>query len=201
MIFHHPMKDHWKGRFPWDNRCRLREVVGMDTIFMTVPGFDGSECEQIFNGFVSRMINVHPMTSKMGENVLKAHQDFMRCEGVPQCLHRDLAPEEKAAKLIELNRQMMVKDTWSEAGHPNQNPVEAQGVNPLKPGATQLMNGTDAVDGAWSWVHKCIADINNCCATPVLNWKTPIEKCHGFTPDISAFLQFQFWEKVHFKIC
>lgn len=95
---------------------------------------------------------------------------------------------------------MIVKDTWSEAHHPNQNPVEAQGVNPLKKGATQLMNRTGADDRAWPWAHKYIADINNICATPVLNWKTPMEKRHGYTPDISAYLQFQFWEKVYFKV-
>ena len=200
MTFHCPMKDHIQSRFPWSNRRRLREVVGMDTIFMTTKGHDGSNCEQVFNGFMSRMINVCPMESKSGENVLKACQDFMRHEGVPQGLHRDLAQEEKTAKIIDLNRRMMVKDTWSESHHPNQNPVEAQGVNPLKKGATQLMNRTGANDRAWPWAHKCIADINNICATPVLNWRTPKEKRHGHTPDISACLQFQFNEKVHFKI-
>ena len=49
----------------------------------------------------------------------------MRYEGVPEGLHRDLAPEEKVEKIIDLNREMMVKDTFAEAGHPNQNPVEA----------------------------------------------------------------------------
>ena len=30
--------------------------------------------------------------------------------------------------------------------------------------------------------------------------ETPISVRHGYTPDISAFLQFQFWEKVYFKV-
>jgi len=34
----------------------------------------------------------------------------------------------------------------------------------------------------------------------MLNWKTPISVRHGYTPDISAFLQFQFWERVYFKV-
>ena len=29
-----------------------------------------------------------------------------------------------------------------------------------------------------------------------LDWKTPMEKATGETPDISAFMQFTFWEKV-----
>ena len=54
----------------------------------------------------------------------------MRYEGVPEGLHRDLASEEKVDKSIDMNREMMVKDTWAEAGHPNQNPVEVLGVTP-----------------------------------------------------------------------
>ena len=90
--------------------------------------------------------------------------------------------------------------TVREAGHPNQNPVESLGVKPLKTGAEQLMNRTGADPKAWPWAHKYIADINNRCATPIHGWKTPISVRHGYTPDISAFLQFQFWERVYFKV-
>ena len=43
----------------------------------------------------------------------------MRYEGVPEGLHIDLAPEEKVEKIIDLNRDMMVRDTFAEADHPN----------------------------------------------------------------------------------
>ena len=199
-IAQYPMKKHHVSRFPWNNRRRLREEVAMDTIFMGTPGYDGSTCEQVFVGLVSRMINVYPMPSKAHGHIFKAYQDFMRYEGAPQGLHRDLAPEEKVDKILDLNREMMVKDTWAEAGHPNENPAEALGVKPLKTGAEQLMNRTGAPNAAWPWAHKYIADVNNHCSTPMLNWKTPISVRHGYTPDISAFLQFQFWERVYFKV-
>ena len=69
---------------------------------------------------------------------------------------------------------MMVRDTFSEAGHPNQNPAEALGVKPLNQGAEQLMNRTGSVHGAWPCAHKHIASVNNHCETPVHDWKTPI---------------------------
>ena len=62
------------------------------------------------------------------------------------------------------------------------------------------MNQTEANAGVWPWGHKYVADVNNHCASPWLNWKTPIQVQHGQKPDISAFLQFQFWEKVCYKI-
>jgi len=200
MICQYPMKKHHVSRFPWNNRHRLREEVAMDTIFMQTPAFDGSTCEQVYFGLVSRMINVYPMPSKAHGYILKSYQDFMRYEGVPEGLHRDMAPEEKVESIIDLNRRMMVRDTYSEPDHPNQNPVESLAVKTIKTGGESILNRTGAPAESWPWVHKYMADVNNRCATPMLNWKTPISMRHGYTPDISAFLQFQFWEKIYFKI-
>ena len=49
-------------------------------------------------------------------------------------------------------------------------------------------------------MHQYLADINNHCATPFLNWRTPIEKRYGYTPDISAFLMYQFYEPVYYRL-
>ena len=148
---------------------------------------------QVFVGFISRMINVCPMKSKEAIHIVAAYQDFMGCEGVPEALHRDAAPEQKVKKIMEINREMKVKDSWSEPGHPNQNPVEAIGVKPLKMGVQAIMDRTGALDTMWPWACKHMADFDNHCATPLLGWKTPISVRHGFTPNISAFLQCQFW--------
>ncbi len=94
----------------------------------------------------------------------------------------------------------MIKDTWSEPGNPNQNPVEALWVKPLKEGTKTFMNQTGAPEGAWPWEQRNIADVHNHCSSPFLNYKTPISVRHGYIPAISAFLQFQFWEKVYFKV-
>ena len=74
--------------------------------------------------------------------ILKAYQDFMRYEGVPQLLHWDLAPEQKTDEILDLNRKMIVKDTWSEAGIPEQNPVEQGGVRILKNAAEVVIQRT-----------------------------------------------------------
>src|SRR5210317_1835488 len=193
-IVKYPLQKHHVSRFPWSNCQRLREEVAMDTIFMQTPGLDGSTCGQVFIGLMSRMINFYPMKSKEVVHVVAAYQDFMRYEGVPEGLHRDAAPEEKVQKILDINREMRVKDTWSKAGHPNENPAEALGVNPLMRGVEVLMNRTGADDRVWPWAYMYFSDINNICATPILGWKTPILVHHGYTPDISAYLLYQFWE-------
>ena len=111
----------------------------MDTIFFSTTGQEGSTCAQVFLGLMSRMINFYPMYSKEATHVTQSCQDFMREQGVPTGLHRDMAPEEKGQKITDINRNMMVKDTWSEHGHPNENPVESLGVKPLKNGITSIM--------------------------------------------------------------
>ena len=45
---------------------------------------------------------------------------------------------------MEINREMKVKDSWSQPQHLNQNLAEAIGVKPLKLGAQAIMNGTGA---------------------------------------------------------
>ena len=101
--------------------------------------------------------------------------------------------------MTEINQNMMVKDSFSEAGNPNQNPAESLGVRVVKSRAEALMNHTGTPAQYWPWAHKYIADINNHCATPFLNWEVPITKRHGYTPDISPFLQYQFYEKIYYK--
>jgi len=113
---HFPMKKHHVSRFAWNNRTRLKEIVSMDTIFSPVTGYDGSNCSQVFFGIMSCMLNVYHMPSKESVHVVKDYQDFMRYEGVPDTLHRDMVPEQKTQEIIDINRCMIVKDTWAEPG-------------------------------------------------------------------------------------
>lgn len=96
----------------------------MDTIFAVHIGYDGSNASQVFFGLIPRCLNVYHMPSNKSGHVLKAYQDSMQYEGVPEGLHRDLASEQKIDKIMQISRDMRVKDTWSEAKHPNQNPAE-----------------------------------------------------------------------------
>ena len=194
-----PMKNHHESRFPWNDRTHLMEEVGMETYFMPVTGIGNFNCSQLFLGFMSRMINLYPMPQKGDGHIDKAYADFMRYEGVPSCLHHDLASEQKSDSLKTTNRRMMVRDSFSEHGCPNQNPTESHGVRIIKMGAEGLKIRTGAPDNLWPLMHEYLADINNHCATPFLNWRTPIEKRHGYTPDISAYLMYQFYEPVYFR--
>ena len=53
------------------------------------------------------------MYSKESTNVVHAYQDFMRNGGVPEGRRRDLPPEQKVDAIININRTIRVKDTFS----------------------------------------------------------------------------------------
>ena len=172
----------------------------MDTIFMDKRGYNGLECAQVFVELMSQMINVYPMPSKASTHIVKVYQDFMRYEGLPAGLHQDLASAEKVNKIIDINRDMIVKDTWSETGHPNENPAEALDFKPLKTGISAIIDRQNIEDCLWPDVAKYIAEINNICATPVLGWQNPFTSRHGYTKDISPYLEYSLGESVYFKM-
>ena len=172
----------------------------MDTIFMNTKCWGGAHDSQIFFGLFSRMMNSFPIPSKEKKHVTKAYQDFCRQEGCPTCLHRDQAPEQMCDEITEWNQRMMIKDTHAEVDHPNQNPVEAECIRILKAGLQGIMTRTSAPKASWPYILKYLCDVNNHCARPMLNWKTPMSVRHGYTPDMSAFLQFQFHEPICFQV-
>ena len=194
------MKNFNKPPTKYDNQNHLIEDVGMVTYFQSVTGYGRANCVQLFVVFMSRMINIYFMPSKEQGHVVQAYKDFMREEGAPACLHRDCSHEQNVQEIVDLNRDMRVKDSYSEPGCPNQNPVENLGVRIIKMAAEGLKIRTGAPDFLWPLMHKYLADVNNHCATPFLGWITPIQKRHGHIPDISPFLNFSFYEPVYFKL-
>jgi len=82
--------------------------------------------------------------------------------------------------------------------NPQQNPAEMRAIKWLKENNRVLRARTGAPDYTWLLACQYLADIHNITADETLNWRTPWEKRKLETPDISAYLQFQFWERVYY---
>ena len=189
-----PMQRHWQPRFPFLNVHRLREPVATDTFFANCKAIGGDTCAQVFYGIQSHMINVYPMLSENeGPN---AYEDFIREEGCPTLLRRDNSKMQTGQKFTMINRHFCVKDGYTEPYHPHQNPAENQAVRWLKSHAQTVMNITGAPNYVWSFCMLWIADVHNIVAHEALEYRTPYEKRHGTTPDISAYILFHFWEQI-----
>ena len=59
-----------------------------------------------------------------------------------------------------------------------------------------MMNRLGVPAPLWFYMLKYLSDIHNICADKTLNWQTPLSVRTGVTPDISADIQFQFWQKL-----
>ena len=192
-----PLKRHQKSLFPFLNRKRLHETVATDTFFSKVRDVSGAWCAQVFYGLSSHMLNVYGLrTESQGP---QAYEDFARYEGIPTVVRSDNSKMQRWGKeLQDKMRKWLVQMEYTEPHHPQQNPAESRAVAWLKQNIKVLRIHTGAPKTVWLWMAKYLADIHNVTADETLDWKTPWSKRKGETPDISAYLQFKFYEAVYY---
>jgi hypothetical protein len=196
MTIRHPMRRHVKSRFPYMNVTRIDEPVSTDPMFSNCRSiYYGYTAAQIFYGTKSHTIIVYGIKSK-GE-FPKVYKDFIREHGAPSALRRDNAREEQSEEVKEINREFVVKDQLTEPYHPQQNPVESNAIRYLKGQVQILLDITGAPDSLWYMATQYVAAIHNICTDPSLpDEMTPMQYLKGVTPDISAYLQFTFWQPI-----
>ena len=61
------------------------------------------------------------------------------------------------------------------------------------------LDTSGAPRSAWFLALKCMCMLLNHVTRESPNWRTPTEWLLGYTPDITVFLVFIFWEGVHHK--
>ena len=89
-------------------------------------------------------------------------------------------------------QEFCIKDRFTEPHHPHQNPAENQAIKWTKYHAQTVLSATGAPKIVWKDCVKWITNIPNITANEALGYRTPYEKRHGSTPDISAFIIFHF---------
>jgi hypothetical protein len=120
------------------------------------------------------MMNVYGMRSKI--EVPKAYKDFTREEGIPSVLHQDGAKEQSSEKMLTINQDFIVRDSFPKPNSPWQNPVEAHSIRWLKGTSQVLMDQQGAPDILWLQAMEYMANIHNNTANESLGWLTPIHK-------------------------
>jgi Reverse transcriptase (RNA-dependent DNA polymerase) len=191
------MVRHLKSRFANLRMNRLKEVVAMDTFFANTPSYQhGYTMAQVFYGTSSHMINVYGLRRR--ENVKSAILDFLRDEGAPWAFRMDGGREQSSREVDEVLRDLHVKIEMSEPYNQQQNPAELKAVKWLKQHAQTLMDRTGASSKAWFMACAYLADVHNITSDESLRFGIPMTVRHGETVDISAFLNFRFFEKVYY---
>ena len=153
----------------------------------------------VFYGVRSTFIDVRK--SKTEKAFPQVYLDFLRTEGYPQVLKRDLAAVEKSEEIMKIQRQFQIKDAFSEAHNQQQNNVEREAIRWLKATLEVLMNWTDTPEEEWIDALMYLADVHNILAKESLGWGTPWHIRKGWTPDISAFLHYRWRQPVYYLDC
>jgi len=165
---------------------RVDETVSTDPLFSNCKSiWHGFTAAQIFFGTKSHTIFVYGIKSRA--EFPNVYKDFIRAQGAPSALRRDNAQEEKGEQVIDINREYMIKDEFTEPYHPQQNPVETSAIRYLKSQVQVLLDTTGAPDSAWFLAVQYVADVHNICSDNNLPDKmTPLQYKTGVTPDIQC---------------
>ena len=197
---------HWlrrqiKAANPALNVPRRNEPVAMDTIYGPVghPAIDdGSTMAQFFIGRKSDFRSIYPC-GKSNKDVHRALADEIRKRGAMTVLVSDRARAEIGLKILDLLRMYAIDGWQSEPHNKNQNYAE-RGWRDTKVHSNRVLERSGAPKNVWLLALEYVCELLNHVARERLGWRTPIEWLLGFTPDISAFLVFQFYEPVYYMV-
>jgi len=197
-----PMRKHFKSRFPGANVPRRDETVAMDSIFSDtpalddgIPGHGGCTILQYYVGCRSQYSKGYPMASETA--IPQTLQDFIRHYGAPNALFNDNAKAEISKKVQDILRHFYMKQYRSEPHQQNQNPAERR-IQDMKKHTNMLLDRTGAPASMWLLCTLYVIDLHNHLAGGSSDI-TPIQKAFGYTPDISKFLQFHWWQRVLYR--
>ena len=88
-----------------------------------------------------------------------------------------------------------IKDMQSEPNHQHHKYAERR-IQEVKATSMTIMDRVGAPNCLWYLCLKYVCVLLNHLSAPGLDHKTPIEKAFGVTPDISALIQFYFYQPV-----
>ena len=110
------LKRHLKSRFLMLRHSRLNKLVETDTYFAGTKSIEGYHCSQVFMGLTSRSVTVIGMRTE--SEFADAYQDFMRKRGIPYILRRENAKSETSEKVLNLQRDFVIVDEYTEPYSP-----------------------------------------------------------------------------------
>lgn len=173
------------------NRCS----VFTDTMFASVKSVGGKKMAQVFVtefGF----IDFYPMKSRSESgHMLEKH---IRRYGIPMVLVSDGAAEEKDAVMLQVSKLYHVDRALTEPYSAWQNLAESA-INTLKKGISRTLRSRGAPRKLWSWAGVWVGGVRCVIAgtSDKLQGRTPMEIMTGRQPDISEYLQFDFYQLVY----
>ena len=188
-------KEHLKARFPQLNRRRLYETYATDTWFASEKAVTGEKCCQLFVGHTSTLTFCYGMkTESEGASKL---EEFIKEVGAPSVIKSDNSKMQTGKAFSDLCQLYNIGQETTEPYHKWQNEAERR-IQTIKSTSNRILDRSGAPDSLWLRAVTFTCMLLNVMAKRSLNWRTPMEVGLGVTPDISAFIQFTFFEPVYY---
>ena len=128
-----------------------------------------------------------------------ALEDNIRQQGAMDKLASDRHKTLISHKAHDVLRAYYIDDWQSELWHQHQN-FAGNYIGTIKAKTNCTLNATGAPASTWLLCIMWVVMVLNVLANAQLQWNMPHEALTGSTPDISAFLEFGFWDLVYYRV-
>jgi hypothetical protein len=167
----------------------MKTNIYTDTLFSEVKSLRGHNCAQMFvsdQGFAS----IYTMKSK-AEAPDKLNT-FVREFGIPRTLISDNAGEETSDEWNRIRKEFLILQCFTEPYSPWQNKAERE-IGELKQHYRRVMHHARCPETLWDFGMTYVASLRLRMSRDTLDGRTPFEATNGETPDISEYLDFNFY--------
>ena len=181
-----PLHRRYKTHFEQLRYRRLKTTIYSDTFTSSVKSTRGNTKTQGFVNGDSYFIYQYPMSCES-----QAAQGF----GIPAHVHTDNAKVETLSEWKKTVQHHQIKQTVTEPYSPWQNKAEHE-FGKICTATHLLMDINHVPARLWDYAQAHAVEVSNHTARKALDWKTPLERETGDTPDCSHLLHFDFYQLV-----
>jgi hypothetical protein len=180
---------------------RLNGKFATDTAYGKIKSLRGNVGSQLFSHKCGFKV-CYPLQKIDGNNVGDALTQFISDYGVPENLTFDGASVQTGPKtrFMDAIRRYEIKYHVSGPRRPNENPAE-QGIHDLKKRWYRLMLKKKVPPRLWDYGFTWVCETDNICSnmSKYAEGRTPLEIITGDTPDISEYMDFDFYDWVLYR--
>lgn len=173
---------------PW----RIEWQLDSDMFFSSVKSICNFACMQIFYCLVSKYTYMTFLQRKL--QLHHALQDFIRNVGAPNVLLIDNAQTQTGTKWTQTCCEYVICQIHLMPHNQKQNHSERR-IQDLKYWTVLVLCRYLAPVEFWCDALQFVTECLNHSAHKLLDWRTPMERLYGYTPNISLFW-FCFWQPV-----
>ena len=180
---------------------RLYGKFATDTVYGKVRSLRSNVGSQIYSHKCGFKV-VYPVQKVDVNNVGDTLTQFVSDFGAPEHLTIDGAAVQTGpkTKCMQAIRRYQIKYHVSGPRRPNENPAE-QAIHKVKKRWYRIMLKKDVPLRLWDYEFTWVCEVDNICAnlSKYADGRTPLEIITGETPDISEYLDFEFYDWVLFR--